>query len=71
MIIKIGLIYSKDIGVGVLNSYIPVHWRYSETYSVKDKIIGHAYANEVYMYIAQNTPLLTKGRTCAVYIYTL
>ena len=30
---------------------------------------GHTYANEVYMYVTQSTPLLTKGRTCAV-IYT-
>ena len=67
MIIKIGLIYSQEIGVGVLaylfSLYVEVlGYPRFQGYEAR----GHTYANEVYMYVTQSTPLLAKGRTCAV-----
>ncbi len=67
MLIKIGFIYSKDIGVGVLTTFTSFSIEVFGNLSVKDKVKGHTYANEdIYMYVTQSTPLLMKGRTCAV-----
>ena len=59
ILIKIGFIYSKDIGVGVLTTFTSFSIEVFGNLSVKDKVNGHTYANEVYMYVTQSTPFLT------------
>ena len=72
MIIKLGSLYSQDIGVGGLTPIIiQVYGGIRSPMEAWTRSKKYAYANRAYMYIAQKAPFLTKGRICAVYIYTL
>ena len=74
MIINTGLVHSKDIGVGVLTLYYPCTFEVlGDPIIIKDRIEvrEHTYANEVYMYVTQSTPLPYERAYLCRDIYTL
>ena len=57
MIIKIGLIYSQEIGVGVLTFLLSLQTEvFGDPVKTRIKSKEHTYANRVYMYVTQSTP---------------